>query len=147
MPKQTHNSIPIEILQFFNAYCAAYNQLDSSRIAEHFALPSGIAQQGQYFHFTENAALLNNMQALCEHYRQDGFVNADYQISTFLPQGQYHCVVDIVWTITRAKPQLPTQFQTTYNLIWHKSGWRIQLCTAYQEQFNQTLRVHHALHP
>jgi hypothetical protein len=75
------------------------------------------------------------MQTLCEHYRQDGFVHADYQISTFLPQGQQHCIADVTWTITRAAPQLPTQFQTTYNLIYRPDGWRIQLCTAYQETF------------
>lgn len=135
MTNNTNSLIPTQILQFFNSYCTAYNQLDSSRITEHFALPSGIAQQGKYFHFTENEALLDNMLALCEHYRQDGFVSADYQVSTLLPQGQQHCIVDIAWTITRAKPKQPTQFQTTYNLIQLESGWRIQLCTAYQENF------------
>lgn len=135
MLEKDYKPIPIGIMQFFDAYCAAYNQLDSPLIAQHFSLPSGIAQQGQYFHFTEHQALLNNMQALCEHYRQDGFVSADYQISTFLPQGQHHCIADVAWTMTRTAPQLPTQFQTTYNLILQESGWRIQLCTAYQETF------------
>ena len=129
------NSIPLDITHFFDSYCLSYNQLNASCIAAHFAKPSGIAQQGQYSHFAENAALLNNMQALCEHYRQDNFINACYQISTFFPQGPFHCIANITWTITRTKPHLPTQFQTTYNLIKQQNDWRIQLCTAYQETF------------
>jgi hypothetical protein len=58
----TTQHIHTEITQFFNTYCLAYNQQDSQSVAGMFAIPSGIAQHGQYTHFSSPVATASNMQ-------------------------------------------------------------------------------------
>jgi hypothetical protein len=130
----TTQQIHTEIEQFFNTYCLAYNQLNSQSIAQLFAEPSGIAQQGQYTHFSSPNATTSNMQALCQWYAEQGFLKASFKINQLFLQGTQHAIADIDWQIER-KQQAPWQFHTTYNLIKTSQGWLILLCTAYEESF------------
>ena len=43
-------------------------------------------------------------------------------------------IADLGWTVQRTGGQAPWSFHTTYNLARTPAGWRILLCTAYQEQ-------------
>ncbi|MDW5417167.1 MULTISPECIES: hypothetical protein [unclassified Iodobacter] len=130
----TTQHIHAEIEQFFNSYCLAYNQQNSLSIAALFAMPSGIAQHGQYTHFSSPDATANNMQELCQWYTEQGFLKASFKINQLFLQGTQHAIVDIDWQIERKQPA-PWQFHTTYNLIQTPQGWRILLCTAYEESF------------
>ncbi|MCX7207653.1 MAG: hypothetical protein NT086_17070 [Proteobacteria bacterium] len=123
-----------DIEQFFNAYCLAYNQQDSLAIANLFAKPSGIAQQGTYTHFSSSADTAKNMHELCQWYAEQGFLQASFKINHLFLQGTQHAIADINWQIER-KQQAPWQFHTTYNLIKTSQGWLILLCTAYEESF------------
>ncbi|MBY0446731.1 MAG: hypothetical protein K2Q15_16170, partial [Burkholderiales bacterium] len=76
-----------DIEQFFNAYCLAYNQLNSQAIANLFAKPSGIAQQGTYTHFSSSADTAKNMHELCQWYAEQGFLQASFKINHLFLQG------------------------------------------------------------
>ncbi|WP_035056110.1 nuclear transport factor 2 family protein [Andreprevotia chitinilytica] len=126
--------MPQALQQLFEQYRDAFNRLDGEAIARFYAVPSGIAQDGIYTHWADFEAIRSNMVGLCNLYRDNGYVTAHFEHSTFLPQGPNHAVVSLSWHIDRSQDQEPWRFQTSYNLLRTESGWRILLCTAYEEQ-------------
>ncbi|WP_432723813.1 hypothetical protein R0381_000776 [Jeongeupia wiesaeckerbachi] len=126
--------LPAAIAQFFEQYRAAFNRLDGEAIAQLYAAPSGIVTDEGYTHWPDFNAVKSNMIALCTQYRDSGYLEARFAPSAFLAQGQHHAVVDVCWSIRRSTDLPPWQFNTTYNLRHTREGWRIQLCTAYEEK-------------
>jgi hypothetical protein len=125
--------MPTDIQQFFQRYRDAFNALDGAAVAGLYAVPSGIAQDRQYTHWATPEPIRHNMVALCDLYRQRGYVRADFEPGAFLPQGDDHAVVDLQWTIEWSTGAEPWRFGTTYNLVRTEDGWRVLLCTAYAE--------------
>ncbi len=125
--------MPSEIRAFFEAYRDAFNALDGKAVARLFAEPSGIAQDGKYTHWATEQAVAENMVKLCELYEGKGFVRAEFSPGQFINQGENHAVADLRWRIEWNAGQEPWQFQTTYNLVHTREGWRVLLCTAYTE--------------
>jgi hypothetical protein len=74
------------------------------------------------------------MVALCKLYADQGFAATDYVPAAFIRQGSDFAIADLCWTVQRTGGQAPWSFHTTYNLARTPVGWRILLCTAYQEQ-------------
>jgi hypothetical protein len=52
----------------------------------------------------------------------------------FISQGTDFAVADVAWTIEREAGAEPWHFNTTYNLRRTAEGWRVVLCTAYEEK-------------
>jgi hypothetical protein len=125
--------MPTDIHEFFQRYRDAFNALDGVAVAGLYAIPSGIAQDRQYTHWSTFESIRNNMDALCDLYRQRGYAKAAFKPSAFLPQGDDHAVVDVQWTIEWSTGADPWKFGTTYNLVRTVAGWRVLLCTAYSE--------------
>jgi Domain of unknown function (DUF4440) len=125
--------MPNDIHQFLQRYRDAFNALDGAAVARLYAIPSGIAQDRQYTHWSSFEPIRSNMEALCEQYRQRGYVRADFEPGAFVPQGDDHAVVDLKWTIEWSTGADPWKFGTTYNLVRTDTGWRVLLCTAYSE--------------
>lgn len=125
--------MPTEIHQFLEVYRDAFNSLDGEAVARLYAVPSGIAQDGKYTHWTEFEPIARNMVALCNLYRERGYAMAEFEVGTVLQQGADYAVVDLRWRITWSSGAEPWQFNTTYNLVRTPHGWRILLCTAYSE--------------
>lgn len=123
-----------DIREFFEQYSAAFNRLDGEAVARLYAVPSGIASDKGYTHWSSYEPVRNNMVALCEHYRSNGFSSAKFEEASFLAQGENYAVADLSWQIDRADGHAPWQFNTTYNLIRTAEGWRVLLCTAYDEK-------------
>ena len=123
-----------EIREFFERYRAAFDQLDGPAVARMFAVPSGIASDRGYTHWPTYEAVERNMTALCELYRANGYRSASFTPSNFLAQGNDFAVADIHWRIDRADGEQPWEFNTTYNLMRTVEGWRVLLCTAYEER-------------
>lgn len=125
--------MPDHIHQFFQHYRDAFNALDGAAVAALYAIPSGIAQDRRYTHWATFESIRSNMDALCDLYRQRGYVRADFEPGAVLPQGDDHAVVDLQWKIEWSTGAEPWRFGTTYNLIRTDDGWRVLLCTAYAE--------------
>ncbi len=125
--------MPVEIRQFFDRYRDAFNALDGQAVAELYALPSGIAQDGKYTHWPEFEPICENMVALCNLYRERGYVAAEFEPTAFLQQGENYAIADLRWKIQWSTGAEPWQFSTTYNLVHTERGWRVLLCTAYSE--------------
>ena len=123
-----------EIREFFERYRAAFNQLDGPAVARLFAVPSGIASDRGYTHWPTYEAVERNMTALCELYRSNGYRSASFTPSSFIAQGNDYAVADVRWRIDRTNDQPPWEFQTTYNLMRTPEGWKVLLCTAYEER-------------
>jgi hypothetical protein len=122
-----------EVTAFFKSYRDAFNALNGRAVAELYAEPSGIAQDGVYTHWSSRAVVEQNMNALCELYQKRGFVRAEFAPGQFLDQGPHHAIADLLWRIEWAGEQAPWQFNTSYNLVRTGKGWRVLLCTAYTE--------------
>jgi ketosteroid isomerase-like protein len=124
--------MPRDIREFFDNYRDAFNALNGSSVAELYAEPSGIAQDGKYTHWPERELVAENMKALCELYKDKGFIRADFEPCQFIAQGEMYAVADIQWRIDWNE-QEPWRFKTTYNLARTDQGWKVLLCTAYSE--------------
>ena len=125
--------MPREIRKFFESYRDAFNALDGSAIAEFYAEPSGIAQDGTYTHWPERKSVVENMVALCKMYREQGFIRADFEPRQFIDQGEKYAVADVQWRIDWGSVKDPWSFKTTYNLVRTARWWKVLLCTAYSE--------------
>lgn len=127
------NTMPREIRAFFEQYRNAFNALDGDAVAEFYAEPSGIAQDGAYTHWPERQPVAQNMTALCKMYRDKGFIRADFEPCQYIDQGEKYAAADVQWRIDWSGGQEPWRFKTTYNLVRTAQGWRVLLCTAYSE--------------
>jgi hypothetical protein len=125
--------MPPEIRVFLESYRDAFNALDGSAVAELYEERSGIAQDGVYTHWPERKAVADNMTALCEMYRERGFIRADFETCQFIDQGEKHAVADVQWRIDWSSGHEPWRFKTTYNLVRTAQGLKVLLCTAYSE--------------
>jgi hypothetical protein len=123
-----------DIREFFEQYSAAFNRLDGEAVARLYAVPSGIASDKGYTHWPSFEPVRDNMVALCELYRANGFSTAKFGTASFLAQGENYAIADLSWCVERVNGEAPWQFNTTYNLIRTSEGWKVLLCTAYQEK-------------
>lgn len=126
--------MPPDIRAFFDRYRDAFNRLDGEAVARLYAVPAGIVSAGGYTHWTSFEPIVANMVALCRLYADNGFSATAYVPAAFIEQGSDFAVADLAWTIERTGGQAPWRFHTTYNLARTAEGWRILLCTAYEEQ-------------
>jgi hypothetical protein len=125
--------MPQHIRAFFEAYRNAFNDLDGQAVANLYAEPSGIAQDAVYTHWPNREPVAANMVALCDIYREKGFVRAEFEPGQYIDQGENHAVADVLWQVDWSGEQEPWRFNTTYNLVRTPEGWRVLLCTAYSE--------------
>ena len=125
--------MPREIRDFFESYRDAFKALNGSAVAELYAEPSGIAQDGTYTHWPEREQVAQNMTALCKLYKDKGFIRADFEPCQFIDQGSNYAVADVQWQIDWNGGQEPWRFRTTYNLVRTAQCWKVLLCTAYSE--------------
>jgi hypothetical protein len=132
--------MPSDIQQFFNSYRESFNRLDGSRVSAHYQVPSMISNASSEGLFMDADAIMANNDALCNIYRDNGFIRADYTENISLEQGENFYLADLQWTIQwRDKPA--QQFNTTYQLVrrGQKSDadertWKIEHVTAYSEK-------------
>ena len=125
--------LPPEIGAFFDRYRDAFNRLDGEAVARCFALPSGILMGGSYVHWPDLEVVRDNMLRLCAQYRSHGYRQARYEIAWGTMLGPDACIVALAWQIDRHGELEPWRFHTAYNLARSPEGWRILLCTAYEE--------------
>jgi hypothetical protein len=123
-----------EIREFFERYRSAFDELDGSAVARLFTVPSGIATRRAYTHWPTYEAIERNMTALCDLYRANGYRSASFNPSSIIAQGDDFAIADILWRIERTADLPAWEFHTTYNLMRTPDGWRVLLCTAYEEQ-------------
>ena len=127
------NNMQQGIKAFFENYRDAFNALDGIAVAEFYAEPSGIAQEGVYTHWPDRRPIVENMTELCKIYRERGFIRADFEPCQFIEQGKKYAVADVEWHIDWSNGQEAWKFKTTYNLVRTEQGWKVLLCTAYSE--------------
>ena len=123
-----------DLRRFFELYRDAFNRLDPEAISQLFCVPSMITSPLGSVVWTEAGQIQANMVALCERYRADGFAAAEFAARGCIDQPPDHAVVDLEWTIHRGGGRPSRSFRTGYNLSREAEGWRIVLCTAYEEE-------------
>ncbi len=137
--------MPAEIRAFFDSYRDAFNRLDGRAVTAHYQLPSMISSHASAGLFQDIDALMANNDALCQIYREGGFVDAHYSENTSLEQGDNFFLADLAWTIqTKSGPA--QQFNTTYQLARRAtavgaSEWKIEHVTAYSEVLRTNAKV------
>jgi hypothetical protein len=122
-----------DLRRFFELYRDAFNRLDPEAIARLFSVPSMITSPLGSVVWNEAGQIHANMVALCERYRSHGFAAAEFAARDLIEQPPDHAVVDLEWTIHRSGGRPSRSFRTGYNLRREPQGWRIVLCTAYEE--------------
>lgn len=126
--------MPPEIHAFFESYRDAFNRLDGDAVARLYSVPSGIVSDRGYTHWLSYEPIAENMVALCKLYKENGFSSTSYEPVAFIAQGDNFGIADVSWTVKRFEELEPWRFNTTYNLMRTPEGWRVLLCTAYQEK-------------
>ena len=126
--------MPRDITEFFEQYRDAFNRLDGDAIANLYCVPSGIVSDRGLTTWQSREPIAENMVALCALYRANGYKQAHFQPYHFISQGTDFAVADVAWTIEREGEAEPWRFHTTYNLCRTGEGWRVVLCTAYEEK-------------
>ncbi len=121
-----------EIEKFFRGYCDAYNRFDPRGVAQCFAVPSLLAERNCIVWTTE-AQVQDNMERLLAYYRANHFEEADFAVEQMMVQGHGDAVVNLLWIIKRDGGNPPWRFHTGYNLRRFGDGWRIIMCTVYEE--------------
>ena len=126
--------MPRDVTSFFEQYRDAFNRLDGDAIAKLFCVPSGIVSDRGLTAWQSRESIAENMVALCALYRANGYKQAHFEPNHFMSQGTDFAVADVAWTIEREAGAEPWHFHTTYNLRRTAEGWRVVLCTAYEEK-------------
>ena len=126
--------MPRDVAVFLEQYRDAFNRLDGEAIADLYCIPSGIVSDSGFTPWQSREPIAKNMVALCDLYRANGYKQASFEPSQFIAQGREFAVADVAWTIEREAGAEPWRFHTTYNLRLTTDGWRVILCTAYEEQ-------------
>ena len=126
--------MPPDVAAFFEQYREAFNRLDGDAIADLFCVPSGIVSDRGLTAWQSREAIAENMVDLCALYLANGYKHARFEPNHFIAQGVNFAVADVAWTIEREAGQEPWQFHTSYNLRRTVEGWRVVLCTAYEEK-------------
>ncbi len=126
--------MPRDVTDFFEQYRDAFNRLDGDAVANLFCVPSGIVSDRGLTAWQSREPIAENMVALCALYRANGYKQANFAPNHFISQGTDFAVADVAWTIEREAGAEPWHFHTTYNLRRTAEGWRVVLCTAYEEK-------------
>jgi ketosteroid isomerase-like protein len=126
--------MPRDVVEFFEQYRDAFDRLDGEAIADLYCVPSAIFSDRGLTIWESRDPIAENMAALCELYRANGYKHARFEPQHFIEQGSDFAVADVAWTIEREAAAKAWQFRTTYNLRRTSGGWRVVLCTAYEEK-------------
>jgi ketosteroid isomerase-like protein len=126
--------MPRDVVEFFEQYRDAFDRLDGAAIAELYCVPSAIVSDRGLTTWQSREPIAENMVALCTLYRSNGYKRARFEPHHFISQGSAFAVADVAWTIEREAGAEPWRFHTTYNLRRTADGWRVLLCTAYEEK-------------
>ncbi len=118
---------------FFDFYRDAFSALDGDAVAALWHTPSGIAQNGSVTWWTQPQPVRDNMLALCGVYREAGFARTEFELMAVHSLGAQFAWTDVQWTIYRQDDSVLQRFRTAYHLIHTVQGWRVLMCTAYQE--------------
>jgi ketosteroid isomerase-like protein len=123
-----------DLQAFFDSYREAFDRLDADAVARHYHVPSMLIDGDTCLIWTTEDQVLSNMRALTDHYRSDGFDHATFEARDVIQLHRDSAIVDISWVIDRAGAPAKRQFGTAYNLKRDEHGWRITVCTAYEER-------------
>ena len=134
MKPNQNESLPNEIIDFFERYKQAFNELNGQAVASLYRVPSVIVDDERYTIWDTYEKIENNMVALCVIYREHGFSKTSYETSKFILQNENFAVIDMKWTIENDNDKEPNIFNTTYNIQKIDGDWKINLVTAYSEK-------------
>ena len=123
-----------ELHAFFDSYREAFDRLDPDAVARHYHVPSMLIDGDTCLIWATDDQVLANMRALTKHYRADGFDHATFEVRHVLRLQRDSAIVVIAWVIDRTGDLGTRHFGTAYNLRRNEHGWRITVCTAYQER-------------
>jgi hypothetical protein len=126
--------MPRDVMSFFEQYRDAFDHLDGNAVAALYCVPSAIADQRGLTSWTSREPIIENMTTLCQLYQSNGYKSAHFVPGQYFLQGSDFAVADVEWTIERQGNLEPWRFRTTYNLRRTEDGWRVLLCTAYEEK-------------
>ena len=126
--------MPRDLMSFLEQYRDAFDRLDGHAVAALYCVPSALADQRGLISWNSREPIIENMTALCRLYEDNGYKAARFVLGQYLLQGSDFAVADVEWTIERQGNLEPWRFRTTYNLRRTEDGWRVLLCTAYEEK-------------
>jgi len=89
-----------DIQKFFESYRDAFNALDSEEIARLYFVPSGIVTNEGYSHWESYACIQDNMESLCNKYRENGYLEASFETLALMEQSAKFVVADLKWNIS-----------------------------------------------
>lgn len=128
--------LPPSITDFLSRYRDAFCRLDGVDVAALCDSPLTIISTEGTSVYADASAARANMVALCDVYRQSGFIETTYEVIAHVSQSPDFHWVDVEWCIHRAAdaPRPTERFRTSYQLGKRAGDWRVCSITAYAEQ-------------
>ena len=128
-----------ETTEFFENYRDIFNRLDGDAVADHWHVPSSIADShgedgaARVSVYADDASLRANMHALCDIYRRNGFARAEFEVIDHITLGAQHAFAHVHWTLRRADGSELQSFRTGYQLARTAGGVKALMAAAYEE--------------
>src|SRR5262245_25521109 len=117
------------LTHFFEQYREAWNALDWKWIAEHYAVPSAIADRDGPHVYTTHEELVTKFRRGCQLLQERGFGSASFTVALDYQLGPDAVAVDLDWQIQAGSG--PLAFRTLYVCHNTNAGWRIYAAHAY----------------
>lgn len=128
-----------DVRQFLARYQAAFDALDGDAVAQLWCAASGITHTapdtalGKLTWWSQDAPMRQNMRALCDLYRRNGYRSAHWQVEDHIDMGANHSFANVHWTLRRCDESVLQQFCTGYLLMRTDAGPKVLMAVAYEE--------------
>jgi hypothetical protein len=135
-----------EVHQFFETYRDHFNRLDAEAVANTWHTQSGIthlARAGDFAAYTmwpTDAPMRANTHALCDVYRNNDYLRAEFEIDHCESMGAHHAFAVLQWTLLRKDGSQLQSFKTGYNLMRTEHGARVILAIQFEEYIQKMKR-------
>ena len=139
-----------EVLAFFRRYRAAFDRLDGDAVAALWHTPSAIADSApgathaRVTAWHDSAPMRDNMRALCDLYRRNGYDAAEFELIDHLPLGRDQSFARLRWTLRRRDASVLQSFGTGYHLLRGEDGIRVLAVAAFAEDIRKMKDNAHA---
>ena len=118
---------------YFRDYALAFDAFDPERIACFFHLPCLMVDRGGAAVLTTRDQLLENMRAVLEHHRQQGYARAAVCEIEAHRQAASLATAQLRWRILREDDSPLWDWRNSYQLVDYGEGWKIAVSTTHAE--------------
>lgn len=123
-----------DIQQFFEAFCAAFDEFDGALIAQRYAVPyTSLNADGMLKVFGTKEQISQYFQGFLNKYREQGCCSCRFKELQVVPLGQKSVLASVTWELLRNDCSVASSWRESYNLTSASGKFRIYASTDHVE--------------